>query len=106
MSAHAAPPPEALSRRAEFKAAKTEMLERFRRAANVASLMHALSKLTDEALKRVWDDCGLPATLALVAPAASAESPLTCEGETATWIGTPQPVAVAQRDRRVERSVG
>ncbi|RAG12664.1 nucleotidyltransferase domain-containing protein, partial [Burkholderia multivorans] len=67
MSAHAAPAPEALSQRAAFKAAKAELLERFRGATNVASLMHALSKLTDDALKRVWDDCGLPATLALVA---------------------------------------
>lgn len=67
MSAPAATPTEARSRRAEFKAAKAELLARFRDAPHVAALMHALSKATDDALKCLWDECGLPSTAALVA---------------------------------------
>ncbi|WP_419684307.1 [protein-PII] uridylyltransferase [Burkholderia theae] len=105
MSAHAAPSPEALSRRAEFKAAKTDMLERFRRATNVASLMHALSKLTDDALKRVWDECGLPATLALVAVGGYGRGELAPYSDVDILVLLPDAHDPAL-DARIERFIG
>ncbi|RKU03317.1 [protein-PII] uridylyltransferase [Burkholderia sp. Nafp2/4-1b] len=105
MSAHAAPSPEALSRRAEFKAAKVDILERFRTATNVASLMHALSKLTDEALKRVWDDCGLPATLALVAVGGYGRGELAPYSDVDILVLLPDAHDPAL-DARIERFIG
>ncbi|WP_321805434.1 [protein-PII] uridylyltransferase [Burkholderia sp. BCC1993] len=105
MSAHAAPSPAALSRRAEFKAAKADLLERFRSATNVASLMHALSKLTDDALKRVWDDCGLPATLALVAVGGYGRGELAPHSDVDILVLLPDAHDPAL-DARIERFIG
>ncbi|SAL53329.1 [protein-PII] uridylyltransferase [Caballeronia humi] len=60
-----APPCESL--KAAFKLAKTGLLERFQTASNVDALMHALARVTDDALKGAWDACEMPSWAALVA---------------------------------------
>jgi [protein-PII] uridylyltransferase len=60
-----APPCESL--KAAFKSEKAALLERFQTASNVDSLMHALARATDDALRAAWDACGMPSWAALVA---------------------------------------
>ncbi|SAK96531.1 PII uridylyl-transferase [Caballeronia arationis] len=60
-----APPCESL--KAAFKSEKAALLERFQTASNVDSLMHALARATDDALRGAWDACGMPSWAALVA---------------------------------------
>ncbi|TKC82689.1 [protein-PII] uridylyltransferase [Trinickia terrae] len=67
MSASPAALPQALSLKADHKVSKTELLERFKTSSNVDSLMRALARTTDEALRGAWETCELPATLALLA---------------------------------------
>jgi [protein-PII] uridylyltransferase len=67
MSVPAAALPRALSLKADYKVAKAELLERFKTATNVASLMRALARSTDDALRGAWGACGLPTSLTLVA---------------------------------------
>ena len=57
----------ATSLKADYKIAKAALLERFRTAGNVDTLMRSLARLTDTALRGAWDACGLPPALALLA---------------------------------------
>jgi [protein-PII] uridylyltransferase len=66
MSAPAALP-HALSLKADYKLVKTELLERFKTSTNVDSLMRALARATDDALRSAWEACGLPGSFALAA---------------------------------------
>ncbi|MEK6296926.1 MAG: nucleotidyltransferase domain-containing protein, partial [Paraburkholderia tropica] len=59
--------PDTSSLRSDYKAAKAQLLERFKSASNVDTLMHALSHTTDDTLRSAWSLCELPASLALVA---------------------------------------
>jgi [protein-PII] uridylyltransferase len=47
--------------------AKSPLLERFKTAANVDAPMHALARITDDALRSAWSACELSASFALVA---------------------------------------
>ena len=47
--------------------AKAQLLERFKTATNVESLMAALARATDDSLRAAWDTCELPDELALLA---------------------------------------
>jgi [protein-PII] uridylyltransferase len=67
MSVPAIAPPRPDSLRASYKTAKAALLERFKTATNVDGLMHALARVTDEALKGAWETCGMPSSAALVA---------------------------------------
>jgi [protein-PII] uridylyltransferase len=67
MSVPAAALPHALSLKADYKVAKAELLERFKTARNVASLMRALARSTDDALRGAWSACELPMSLTLLA---------------------------------------
>ena len=57
----------ATSLKADYKVAKAQLLERFKTASNVDSLMAALSRATDESLRAAWNTCELPPELALLA---------------------------------------
>jgi [protein-PII] uridylyltransferase len=67
MSVPAIAPSRPDSLRASYKTAKVALLERFKTATNVDGLMHALARITDEALKGAWETCGMPSSAALVA---------------------------------------
>ncbi|MFP4904405.1 hypothetical protein ACLFKT_35880, partial [Paraburkholderia sp. BR14261] len=67
MSVPAVAVPDTSSLKSDYKAAKAQLLERFKTATNVDSLMRALARITDDTLRSAWDWCELPATLALVA---------------------------------------
>ena len=57
----------ATSLKADYKVAKAQLLERFKTASNVDSLMAALARATDESLRAAWNTCELPPELALLA---------------------------------------
>ena len=72
-SVHAVAQSDATSLKADYKVAKTPLLERFKTASNVDTLMRALARITDDALRGAWNRCELPASLAvqLLRPAPS-----------------------------------
>jgi [protein-PII] uridylyltransferase len=67
MSSVAAAPSDATSLKADYKLAKTPLLERFKTATNVDAPMRALAHITDDALKSAWSACELSSSFALVA---------------------------------------
>jgi len=56
-----------MSLKADYRVAKTALLDRFKTAGNVDAAMRALARATDDALRRAWLACEMPASLALVA---------------------------------------
>ncbi|SEI94575.1 [protein-PII] uridylyltransferase [Paraburkholderia diazotrophica] len=58
---------DATSLKADYKVAKTPLIDRFRTASNVDTLMRSLARITDDALRGAWAACDLPASLALLA---------------------------------------
>jgi [protein-PII] uridylyltransferase len=58
---------DSVSVKADYRAAKAELLAKFKSASRVDALMQTLSRTTDDALKRAWQACELPASCALVA---------------------------------------
>ncbi|SIT42496.1 Bifunctional uridylyltransferase/uridylyl-removing enzyme (Includes: (Protein-PII) uridylyltransferase; (Protein-PII)-UMP uridylyl-removing enzyme) [Paraburkholderia piptadeniae] len=58
---------DATSLKADYKVAKTPLIDRFRTASNVDTLMRSLARITDDALRGAWATCDLPASLALLA---------------------------------------
>ncbi|MPW17250.1 [protein-PII] uridylyltransferase [Paraburkholderia sp. CNPSo 3157] len=58
---------DATSLKADYKVAKTPLIDRFRTASNVDTLMRSLARITDDALRGAWAACDLPASLALIA---------------------------------------
>jgi [protein-PII] uridylyltransferase len=67
MSVPAVAPPSADSLKASYKTSKAALLERFKSATNVDGLMHALARVTDDALRGAWEACAMPASAALLA---------------------------------------
>src|ERR1700712_5240763 len=59
--------PDPMSLKADYRVAKTALLARFKAASNVDSAMRSLARSTDEALRRAWLACEMPASLALIA---------------------------------------
>src|ERR1700754_2552085 len=58
---------DATSLKADYKVAKNPLLERFKTASNVDAPMHALARITDDALRNAWSACELSESFALVA---------------------------------------
>ena len=54
-SVPAVAPSDATSLKADYKVAKARLLDRFRLATNVESLMAALARTTDESLRAAWN---------------------------------------------------
>ena len=67
MRPSATDPQRATQPKTDYKTAKAELLERFKTASNVSTLMRTLARLTDHALRDAWRACALPAALTLVA---------------------------------------
>ena len=66
MSAPVLDAPDTSSLKSDYKAAKARLIERFKTAPNVDTLMRQLARATDATLRRAWDSCELPASLALI----------------------------------------
>jgi [protein-PII] uridylyltransferase len=56
-----------ISLKADHRAAKDALIARFKAASNVDTSMHALARAADDALRRAWLACEMPASLALAA---------------------------------------
>ncbi|WP_153100135.1 [protein-PII] uridylyltransferase [Paraburkholderia hayleyella] len=60
-------PPAAASLKADYRAAKAQLLARAETSTRIDSVMQALARLTDDTLRQAWDACQLPEEPALLA---------------------------------------
>ncbi|CAG4895974.1 [protein-PII] uridylyltransferase [Paraburkholderia gardini] len=95
----------ASSLRADYKVAKALLLERFRSAANVDSLMRSLARLTDSALTGAWSACELPGSLALVAVGGFGRGELAPHSDIDILVLLPDE-PVPHLEARIERFIG
>ncbi|CAG4886654.1 [protein-PII] uridylyltransferase [Paraburkholderia gardini] len=95
----------ASSLRADYKVAKALLLERFRSAANVDSLMRSLARLTDSALTGAWNACELPGSLALVAVGGFGRGELAPHSDIDILVLLPDE-PVPHLEARIERFIG
>jgi [protein-PII] uridylyltransferase len=97
--------PDPLSLKADFRAAKTEMLGRFKTASNVDTAMRALARLTDDALKRAWQACELPSSLSLAAVGGYGRGELAPFSDIDILVLLPDSMP-PELDARIERFIG
>ena len=94
-----------VSVKADYRAAKAELLAKFKSASRVDALMQTLSRTTDDALKRAWQACELPASCALVAVGGYGRGELAPYSDIDILVLLPDS-APPELDARIERFIG
>ena len=91
--------------KADYRAAKAQLLAKFKSASRVDALMQTLSHTTDDALRRAWQGCELPASCALVAVGGYGRGELAPYSDIDILVLLPDG-APPELDARIERFIG
>lgn len=97
--------PDPMSLKADYRIAKTALLARFKTASNVGSAMRSLARATDDALRRAWLACEMPASLALVAVGGYGRGELAPYSDIDILVLLPESPA-SDLEARIERFIG